>query len=371
MNQRNPTLPRFRIYGEIAEFETERHLEWFFWDTVLIKIGLTPLKRQYTCRNGICDILAKGTENQLVIIELKNTQDSHVIEQVTAYFDALKEEQPFAEEIDYTKPIDLYAVCPSYNNRTELILKYHKLDLTLLCYTLKRNSQSFDFILYQWFTKIEIVVIKIPLATTIPSLFNLPDPPKSFVDLLGKSSEDEKKWITQVRDRIYQFSQEFNYKIYEKPYGKWTRFERNKKNPIAEVGWDNKRDSLAIYLWLPFTTINGRWNMRMRGGREENYNRTAMMRLWLIDGIVTYVGYIHNGRKSWLIFTSDELENERFSLPSKLKKQKWSGNARYWKGLAMPTDFYLETMGISNNSYSLDFFVELALKHSLHRQKKS
>lgn len=109
----------------------------------------------------------------------------------------------------------------------------------------------------------------------------------------------------------------------------------------------------------------------MRGVRGDNYKRTAMMRLWLIDGIVKYIGYIENGRKSWLIVTNDELKNGKFTLPTKLKKQKWGGNLRYWKGLAMPTEFYLETMGISNNSLCLSTFVELALKHSLQRQKKS
>ncbi len=149
---RSPILPRFRVYGEIAEFETERHLEWFFWHTVLTKIGLKPLKSQHTCREGICDILAKGAKNQLVIIELKNIQDSHVIEQITTYFDALKEEQPFAEQIDYTKPIELYTVCPSYRYQTELTLKYHQLNFTLFSYTVKRNNTGFAFTLYLWLT---------------------------------------------------------------------------------------------------------------------------------------------------------------------------------------------------------------------------
>ena len=72
--------PRFRVYGDIAEFETERHLEWFFWHTVLPELGLKPLKGQHICKEGICDILAKGTENQLVIIELKNIHPSHLID---------------------------------------------------------------------------------------------------------------------------------------------------------------------------------------------------------------------------------------------------------------------------------------------------
>ncbi len=367
-NERNTILPRFRVYGEVAEFETERHLEWFFWQEVLTEIGLNPLKSQYSCREGICDILARGTENQLVIIELKNTQDSHVIEQITAYFDALKQEQPFAEQVDYSKPIELYTVCPNYRDRIELNLKYHKLDFTLLSYKVKSYNDGFIFTLYQWLTKTEVAKIEIPLATAIPPVFNLPDPPKSFINLLGKCSESEKQWVIQIRDQIYQFSQNFNYKISEQPDGQWTRFERTKQYPIAEVGWDNKRNTLAIYLWLPFTTINGRCNMG--GIRGDNYKKTAMMRLWLVDDMVKYIGYIENGRKSWSVVTNDELQNGIFSKPTKFKK--WTGGyGLYWKGLAMPTQSYLEIMKISEESYSLNTFAELALEHSLQRLRKS
>ncbi len=371
MVESNPFSPRFRIYGEVAEFENERQLEWFFWHTVLVKIGLTPLKNQYSCKEGICDILAKGTDNELIVIELKVTPDSHVIEQITAYFDALNEEKPFAEQIDYSKPIKLYTVCPSYGDRTKLVLKYHKLDVTLFSYTVKSYNQRLIFTLHQWQTNTEVVLIEISSATAITPEFNLPEAPKSFIDLTGKCSEDEKQWVMQVRDQIYQFAQKHNHKIHEKPAGSWIRFERNKQNPIAEVGWDNKRNILAIYLWLPFITING--NLNVKGPREKNYKRTAMMRLWIVDGIVKHIGYVENGNKGWLVVTNDELQSGTFSKPVKLKKwmnQYRHSSASYWKGLAMPTQFYLKTMGFTIDSHSLNTFVELALEHSLQRLNK-
>ncbi|MBD2179020.1 DUF91 domain-containing protein [Pseudanabaena sp. FACHB-1998] len=362
-NQDSPILPRFRIYGGSAEFETERHLEWFFWYTVLPKIGLKPLKSQHTCREGICDILAKGNQNQLVIVELKNVEDSHVIEQITAYFDALIEEKPFSEQIDYTKSIELYTVCPTYRNRTVTTLKHHKLKFTLFSYAVKSSNQGFIFTLYEWLTNIEIAKIDIPIAVEIAPTLNLPDPPKAFVNLLGNCSECEKIWAIEIRDQIYQFAQSLNYKIYEKPYGKWVRFERNKQNPIAEIGWENKRESLVVYLWLPFMTVNGQCNMR-----RDSYKRTAMMRLWIDDGIVRYVGYIENQRKSWLVVTDEEIQKGKFTKPVKLQRK---GLSAYWKGLAMPTDIYLDLMGFTPRSHSLNSFVELSLEHSLQRLTKS
>ncbi|NER26670.1 MAG: hypothetical protein F6J89_03320 [Symploca sp. SIO1C4] len=104
-----------------------------------------------------------------------------------------------------------------------------------------------------------------------------------------------------------------------------------------------------------------------------------MMGLWIVDGIVQYVGFIKNGRKSWLIVTNDELQNGKFSRPTKLPKRRgsqwnseyWKWNSDYWKGLAMPTQFYLKTMALSDHSHSLSAFVELALEHSLQKLKKN
>ena len=215
----------------------------------------------------------------------------------------------------------------------------------------------------EWLTKTEIVKIEIPIATESAPILNLPDPPKAFVNLLGNCSENEKKWAIEIRDQIYQFSQSLNYRIYEKPDGKWVRFERNKQNPIAEIGWENKRESLAIYLWLPFMTVNGQCNMR-----RDSYKRTAMMRIWIVNGTVQYVAYIENQRKSWLVVTDEEIQTGKFTKPVKLQKK---GRSAYWKGLAMPTDTYLDLMGFTARSHSLNSFVELALEHSLQRLTKS
>lgn len=75
MEKYNSISPRFRVYGDFAEFETERHLEWFFWDTVLPKIEFKPLANQYRCQVGICDILALTLQSLLIklIVSLKTT----------------------------------------------------------------------------------------------------------------------------------------------------------------------------------------------------------------------------------------------------------------------------------------------------------
>jgi hypothetical protein len=76
---------------------------------------------------------------------------------------------------------------------------------------------------------------------------------------------------------------------------------------------------------------------------------------------VKYIGYIENGRKSWLIFTKQELDNRFFAKPNKLKGSRNSTNPYYyqpyWKSLAISTDVYLKLIEISECSHSLNKFV--------------
>lgn len=359
--------PNFRLYGENAQFETEAHLELFFWNTVLNEMGLQPLKRQHCCREGICDILAKGTKNQLVIIELKNVKDSHVIYQITSYFDALSQERPFSEQIDYTQPIDLYIVSPEYSSRTHSTLKHHKLKLNLFSYTAQVSGQDILFTLREWDSQIEKLSVKIPFLSSNITIEDIPSPPKNFQTIIGQSSTHERQSANLIREKIYQFARSSNFKLREKPNGKSLRFEWNTQNPIAEIDWDKQRNILAIYLWLPFITING---PRYGGVIPDGCKKTAMMRLWVENEAVQYIGYIENGRKSWKVITPDEFNDETIPTPTKLKKN-YDPDKPYWKGLAMPTESYFRICRIVDRPHTLQSFIDLALEHSVARAQRN
>jgi RecB family endonuclease NucS len=170
----NTLEPRFRVYGDVVEFETERQLEKFFCDVVIFKLGLKFLANQYICKNGVCDILAKGNNNQLIIIELKNTKDSHIFEQITAYFDALENERPFSEQIDYNQTIELITVCPTYSDRARYIMS-HISNLKAIYYELKPQQQNLKFTLFDYLSKSELVSIQISTSSRLMPEINLPE----------------------------------------------------------------------------------------------------------------------------------------------------------------------------------------------------
>ena len=315
-----------------------------------------------------------GPSKQLIIIELKNTQDNHVIEQITKYFDALIDEKPSSEQVDYAQPIDLYTVCPDYAESTTTILKYHQLNFDVLGYRIESTDQDSKFILFNWLSNEIVTEIAISLAEKIPTELNLPDPPKSFVDLIGKCSEQQRQWAIQIRDQIDELAHRNSHKVRERPDGQWTRFERTKQFPIAEIGWDGQRNEIAIHLWLPFTTVNGPINRRST--RSDNYKRTSMMKLWVDAGLVKYVGYVENGRRRCITVTIEELSHEKFSMPTKLNKwlkkygdRYWMNSRAYWNGLAMPSGVYKEKMDMMDLETSLEAFTSLALEHSFGRSK--
>lgn len=125
------------------EFTNEAALEDFVWDNLKSLLNLTPLKRQYFVRSEVCDILAVDDNRQLVVLELKNTEDRYIVQQLTRYYDALLEVKPFDAEIDYSKPIRLVAVAPIFHRHNEIDRKYHKLIFGFLKVIILKRLISF------------------------------------------------------------------------------------------------------------------------------------------------------------------------------------------------------------------------------------
>ncbi len=364
--------PRIRISENLAEFELEKHLEDFFIHWVLPELSMSLLASQYTCSKGICDILALGPSQELIITELKNIQDSHVIEQITEYYEALTEEKPFHKLVDYSQPIRLYTVCPSYHRGIETVVKYHRLEFNVLGYEVEVSGEAGKLKLFDWLSNEPRITILMPLIATVLSEVDIPAPPTAFLNLLKRCNQEEQDWALQTRDQIYSFFHNHQYNLRERPDGQWTRFERNKQLPVAELGWDSQREALAIHLWLPFTTVNGALNKR--SCRSGNYKRTSMMRLWVDGGIVKHVGHVENQRRRCITVSIDEINKGEQPVPTKLRKytkkvddKYWVARRAYWKGLAMHVRKYKDDMDVTIPDDSLQSFVRLALDYSLRK----
>ncbi|WP_094676548.1 hypothetical protein [Hydrocoleum sp. CS-953] len=104
------------VGGEIR-FKSEENLEDYIEDNFeKLFPDLCLVRRQSTINRQRCDLLCRSKlSKQPVIIELKNEEDRGLISQLTRYRKALLIEKPFAEEIDYSLPVKLIAIAPTFH----------------------------------------------------------------------------------------------------------------------------------------------------------------------------------------------------------------------------------------------------------------
>ena len=128
--------------GNIWQFGNEFELEEVLWQNLPKLLNLKPFKRQYSVRGQFCDILALDDQQRLVVLELKNVEDRYVVQQLTRYYDALKEEDPFEDEVDLSQPIRLMAIAPSFHQDTMIDCKYNLLDIELVSFQIQSSEDN-------------------------------------------------------------------------------------------------------------------------------------------------------------------------------------------------------------------------------------
>ncbi|NES75997.1 MULTISPECIES: endonuclease NucS domain-containing protein [Okeania] len=105
------------LINDKIKFQSEEDLENYIEENFnQILPGLVLIKRQHTINTQRCDLLCSiKSVKQPVIIELKNEEDRNLISQLTRYRKALLIEKPFPEQIDYSLPVKLIAIAPTFH----------------------------------------------------------------------------------------------------------------------------------------------------------------------------------------------------------------------------------------------------------------
>lgn len=199
------------------EFQNELYLENFVSETIEPLLNLRQLARQYYLNNQVCDLLAVTQECQLVIVELKNMEDRYIIQQLTRYYEAVREHQPFTEEVNYQLPIRLIAIATQLHQHNLIDRKYSQLSFELFTFhILATEADSFCFELNDLDSK-QKVKLDIPKKfhpficcnddeIFQPSSFQLP-PPKSLRILTKELSSEQQAYILGIRKKILDFDE--------------------------------------------------------------------------------------------------------------------------------------------------------------------
>ena len=339
------------------EFANEGVLENFIWDNLENLMKLKPLRRQHHVDGNYCDILAMGDNRQLIVIELKNTEDRYVIQQLTRYYDALLKEKPFQDSIDSKKTIELKVISPILHKDNLIDRKYHKLKFDLLEFSIIGDSQP-RFQLKK-LDRSSICEFEIPyeMEPKDNQTREIPAPPKSLNTALARCSNHDPKIMLMLRENILKYDeriQEITVKSGHFIFGK------GETKPCAELTikqyYENRPHDPLFSLWLPISFSGSKY----RFGKV-----TLPETLFRLDG----ASRLNHGYLCYMAGETRQKVKERWSINEYIwyfLRKELNKEIEHWNNLSEPIKEYCEQKNLPNpeesNIKCLEFFVEIALE---------
>ena len=315
-------INKFHLHKTAAgwQFHNEETLEDFLYLHLSEALGLKGLTRQYIVQSQRCDILATDSTHRLIIIELKNTEDRGIVQQLTRYYHALSEEKPFADQINYNLPVHLIAIAPSFHRDSFTDRKYHRLNFQFLDFTIEQKATQFYLNLKDVDSQ-HIRQIAIPHQE--PAKGYLPAIPNIFSKILKNCTADQQEKILEIRQKILMFDKRMQENtvsgsiLYGNGNGKTSKY-------CAEFTAD-KDGKFLLFLWIP-----------LKCGHSDQIRRALIWTDWrnktLIEGYIPEgIGTELNARRRQLTNLRKKIEN---SPPIPAEGEYWSisqnvGSARY------------------------------------------
>lgn len=333
------------------EFASEQALEDFVWSRLEELLQLRPFQRQYTVMGEICDILALSADGQLTILELKNTEDRYVIQQLTRYYANLLEERPFPDEIDYGKPVRLIAIAPTFHRHNHIDRQYSRLSFEFIQVAIVQEDQFYLELRFEG-------EVSQPVRAVLPyqeSPLNRQsedwaDVPELLIKWLGACSAVEQQAFIRTRQQILKFDS----RVQEIVEAKSIQYGTGKTKLCAEICFNRSQQRPVLFLWLTLPTY------RVGSRRTEMVGR---LRLWLDNGNLTHVGHVSKGLGKM------RLKEEWDAIPkSRWPRQALLDNLSHRSHIPVPVKAYARSsLGIEGCSEYLETLVSIALQKWLEK----
>ena len=318
-------------------FEEERILEDFIWESLESDLDLIPIKRQFGINGEYCDILAKTKNGQLIVLELKNTEDRYIIHQLTRYYHGLRTTKPFQDSIDYTQPIRLIAITPDFHKHNFIDRRYNLLQFEFIRFTILNQTNNFYLHLHiegrkeLTFQKPIPFFDSQPQGITSKSKINIELPSRMLINTLDTLSLLAKNEVLRLREKMLGSEK----RIKEIKEGRSIFYGRGKTKPCCQLklilpSQTRQFDRIECYLWLP---VPNRF--------PNNANKPAIGRVYL-------------------------------SLDSDFQTVKtlayWSPKSRSASfDQIMSADKYFDKVGLDKSQPNIDQLFDLAVKLNLER----
>jgi RecB family endonuclease NucS len=291
-----PSNKLVKLSGNTWEFATETALEDFIWENLTALFDLTPLERQRPINGERCDIISVSRDNQLVILELKNSQDRGIVQQLTRYYANVINTKLF--DVDYDKPVRLVAITPNFHKHNFIDREYSKLILEFIKFNIvvKRDSDLY--------LQLKNVDTKKTWETQIVHSLEqvhqikdyLPPIPSVLTKMIESCSPEQKQIILQVRERILCFHE----RIQEIKGANFIKYGRGTTKMCVEIRRNSPElrstgfNQPILFLYLP---IPNRATPRTLSSKESNkLHRHPLGRMQILSS---------NTNKDWKTFSPE------------------------------------------------------------------
>ncbi len=334
LNERVKTANRKLIYiGGAIRFQSEMDLEDYI-DEKFEEIfpSLIKIKRQHTVKMQRCDLLCcTKSENQPIIIELKNEEDRGLVSQLTRYRKAIITNKCFDDKIDYSLPVKMIAIAPSFHNDNYTDKEASKFedDFYFWEFAVENHNNLGRFKLLSQIYEISYPVFGLPEISPNLDISSLPVFTCNFV---GRLPPDYHTDFLKLRTLLLSQPKvkEMVSSTYRKIlYGTGDGVNHKK---VAEI--TNTTNGIVLFLWLP-TAVS------------KNI-KTPVTRF----GFVLKKGsnpFSENSSIEWVVCTKDTI-----NLKEQLQPNTFSGMTRHGMLKWCKPNMYLTQAALGyNNSFWL------------------
>lgn len=174
-----------------------------------------------------------------MVIELKNEVDRYVVQQLTRYYHALQQEQPFAEQVDYSKPIRLMTIAPSFHRDNLIDRQYSRLSIEFLQFEISDEPDGLIWKLQDLGCQ-QTWDLKLPQFPQNSS-WTLPPAPRKLLNNLANVDGVHRARILEIRRMLLEFDERMQETVlaFQLLYGK------GKRRSCAEFRFGSPFHSLA------------------------------------------------------------------------------------------------------------------------------
>jgi RecB family endonuclease NucS len=226
-------------------FDSETELEELIWTNLKQLFGFSPLRRQHYVSEQYCDILAASDDRQLIVLELKNKEDRYIVQQLTRYYDALKREKPYQDQVDYSKSIRLIAITPSFHRDNLIDREYNTLRIEFIKFDILIKNNQFIWSA-QDIDNQNTWKLNIPYKHEESNII-IPPVPRKLLNWLSDFDEDRRTRILAIRENFLSF----NHQVEEIVNNTSILYGKGNNKSCAEFRVDSKKQNFTLFLWLP------------------------------------------------------------------------------------------------------------------------